>query len=54
MISVLHGGAFMRYRIGDMYRCLSAGGGALPRFIYLDGCPRSLILQVLPALPSPR
>lgn len=25
VISVLHGGAFMRYRIGDMYRCLSAG-----------------------------
>lgn len=31
VISVLHGGAFMRYRIGDMYHCLSAGGGQLPR-----------------------
>ena len=39
VISVLHGGAFMRYRIGDMYRCLSAGGSALPRFIYLDRVP---------------
>lgn len=36
VISVLHGGAFMRYRIGDIYHCVSAGGGALPRFTYVD------------------
>lgn len=30
VISVLHGGAFMRYRIGDMYHCVSAGGGSCP------------------------
>ena len=39
VISVLHGGAFMRYRIGDMYRCLSAGNGKLPRFTFLDRIP---------------
>lgn len=36
VISVLHGGAFMRYRIGDVYRCVSAGGNSLPRFIFND------------------
>lgn len=39
VISVLHGGAFMRYRIGDTYRCLSAGGGELPRMSYVDRVP---------------
>jgi hypothetical protein len=40
VISVFHGGAFMRYRIGDMYRCLSAGkGDCLPRFTFLDRVP---------------
>lgn len=39
VISVLHGGAFMRYRIGDVYHCVSAGGGALPRFTFLDRIP---------------
>lgn len=40
VISVLHGGAFMRYRIGDTYRCLSSCvNGMLPRFTYLDRVP---------------
>lgn len=39
VLSVLHGGAFMRYRVGDVYRCLSAGGGTLPRFTFLDRVP---------------
>lgn len=39
VLSVLHGGAFMRYRIGDLYHCLSAGGGQLPRLTYLDRVP---------------
>lgn len=39
VISVLHGGAFMRYRIGDMYRCISAEAGRLPRFTFLDRTP---------------
>lgn len=39
VLNVLHGGAFMRYRIGDMYRCLSAGRGELPRFTFLDRVP---------------
>ena len=39
VISVLHGGAFMRYRIGDMYHCLSAGGGQLPRLTFVDRVP---------------
>lgn len=40
VISVLHGGAFMRYRIGDMYHCVSApADGSLPRFTYIDRTP---------------
>lgn len=39
VISVFHGGAFMRYRIGDMYRCLSAEAGKLPRFTFTDRVP---------------
>ncbi|MCI2057603.1 MAG: GH3 auxin-responsive promoter family protein [Oscillibacter sp.] len=39
VLSVFHGGAFMRYRIGDVYRCVSAGGGELPRFSYVDRAP---------------
>lgn len=40
VISVFKGGAFMRYRVGDVYRCLGpnpdAGGAHLPRFSYID------------------
>ncbi len=39
VISVLHGGAFMRYRIGDTYRCTEANDGEIPRFTYLDRIP---------------
>lgn len=43
VISVLKGGAFMRYRVGDMYRCLGIGcvsdGTQLPRFEYIDRIP---------------
>lgn len=39
VISVLHGGAFMRYRIGDTYRCTEAKQGELPRFTYVDRIP---------------
>lgn len=40
VISVFHGGAFMRYRIGDMYLCLSAGSKtAPPRFTFVDRVP---------------
>ncbi len=43
VISVLKGGAFMRYRIGDVYRCIatesSEEGTKLPRFEYLDRIP---------------
>ncbi|MCI2056315.1 MAG: GH3 auxin-responsive promoter family protein [Oscillibacter sp.] len=39
VISVLHGGAFMRYRVGDTYHCVSAGNGAIPRFNYVDRTP---------------
>ena len=39
IISVLHGGAFMRYRIGDVFRCVSAPAGCIPRFSYLDRVP---------------
>lgn len=37
VVSVLHGGAFMRYRIGDIYRCVfSSDTGELPRFSFSD------------------
>lgn len=40
VISVFKGGAFMRYRVGDVYRCMgidhSAGSANLPRFRYID------------------
>ncbi|NMA07080.1 MAG: GH3 auxin-responsive promoter family protein [Ruminococcaceae bacterium] len=39
VISVLHGGAFMRYRIGDVYNCVSAPIGGLPRFRFEDRVP---------------
>jgi len=39
VISVFHGGAFMRYRVGDTYHCVSAGGGELPRFTFVDRTP---------------
>lgn len=38
-LSVLHGGTFMRYRIGDLYHCVSAGGTELPRFTFVDRTP---------------
>jgi hypothetical protein len=39
VVSVLHGGAFMRYRIGDLYHCVSAGSRELPRFTFVDRTP---------------
>ncbi len=43
VVSVFKGGAFMRYRVGDMYRCLGIGSCAdkstLPRFAYIDRTP---------------
>lgn len=43
VISVLKGGAFMRYRVGDVYRCLGIGSNedktSLPRFEYVDRVP---------------
>ncbi len=39
VLSVLHGGAFMRYRIGDMYHCISAGGDQLPLLTFVDRVP---------------
>lgn len=39
VLSVLHGGAFMRYRIGDVYHCVSAGYGCLPRLSFVDRIP---------------
>lgn len=39
VISVLHGGAFMRYRIGDVYRCTEFDPGCLPRFTFIDRVP---------------
>lgn len=43
VISVLKGGAFMRYRVGDVYRCVgrenSADETRIPRFEYIDRIP---------------
>lgn len=43
VLSVLKGGAFARYRCGDMYRCLGIGNRAdntqIPRFEYVDRVP---------------
>ncbi|MEG1773414.1 MAG: GH3 auxin-responsive promoter family protein, partial [Oscillospiraceae bacterium] len=45
VISVLKGGAFARYRVGDMYRCVSTGcekrddGVRLPRVTFVDRVP---------------
>lgn len=43
VISVLKGGAFMRYRVGDMYQCVDLQNKdeqiKLPRFKYLDRVP---------------
>ncbi len=36
VLSIFHGGAFMRYRIGDMYRCVSANPNELPHISFLD------------------
>ena len=43
VLTVLKGGAFARYRCGDMYRCVGlsnkADGTRIPRFEYLDRVP---------------
>ncbi len=43
VITSLRGGAFARYRTGDMYRCVGIGDAAdhshLPRFTYVDRVP---------------
>jgi len=43
VISVLKGGAFVRYRVGDVYRCVGLESSAenirIPRFKYVDRIP---------------
>ena len=43
VLSVLKGGAFMRYRVGDVYRCLGLSSKEdetqIPRFEYVDRVP---------------
>ncbi|MGI6202706.1 MAG: auxin-responsive protein [Eubacteriales bacterium] len=43
VISVFKGGAFMRYRVGDVYRCVGLenleDGTKIPRFNYIDRIP---------------
>jgi hypothetical protein len=43
VVSVLKGGAFMRYRVGDVYRCIgldcSEDKIRIPRFEYIDRTP---------------
>ena len=44
VITVFKGGAFARYRIGDMFRCTGIGsqmdGNSIPRFEYIDRVPQ--------------
>ncbi len=43
VVSVMKGGAFMRYRVGDVYRCVGLtnpdDGTKIPRFNYIDRVP---------------
>lgn len=43
VVTVLKGGAFVRYRVGDVYRCLGTeckeDGTKIPRFAYIDRVP---------------
>ena len=43
VLTLLKGGAFARYRVGDMYRCVGLknkeDGTAIPRFKYIDRVP---------------
>jgi len=43
VISNLKGGAFVRYRVGDLFKCISLSndedGIKLPQFVYVDRCP---------------
>lgn len=43
VITVLKGGAFVRYRVGDVYRCVGIGSKEekthIPRFTYVDRVP---------------
>ena len=39
VISVLKGGAFMRYRIKDVYKCVGKSSSGLPRFKFVDRAP---------------
>lgn len=44
VVTVFKGGAFARYRIGDMFRCTGIGsqmeGNSIPRFQYIDRVPQ--------------
>ena len=44
VLTVLKGGAFARYRVGDMFRCTGVGsqmeGNSIPRFQYVDRVPQ--------------
>lgn len=44
VLTVLKGGAFARYRVGDVFRCTGVGsqleGNSIPRFQYVDRVPQ--------------
>ena len=46
VITVLKGGAFARYRVGDVFRCIGIGsqaeGNSIPRFQYVDRVPQMI------------
>ena len=54
VLTVLKGGAFARYRVGDVFRCTGIGshleGNNIPRFQYIDRVPQIIDLPDLPVL----
>lgn len=54
VITVLHGGAFLRYRVGDVYRCVRLknpqDGLDLPQFEYVDRTPNVIDIAASPGI----
>ena len=57
VISVLKGGAFMRYRVGDVYRCTGRehgeDGPRIPRFGYIDPVPTIMDIATFTRISAP-
>ncbi len=40
VLTIFKGGAFVRYRVGDVFRCVGGHNEGLPRFQYIDRVPQ--------------